>query len=673
MSRVFYFYEEGNVKKVLLIFMAVILCARIASAEENKEETKADMFENLLDFMIRPAEEILGSVVDLKTIVISPSRMREPIMMSASSIAVIGKDTIEHQHPAFMKNIIIQQAGVSKTGNGPFGGTTTVRMRGANPNHTLLIIDNMKVFDPVSPDGAFNFAHLSLDNIEQIEILKGPQGTLYGSDAIGGVINVTSKKPYESFFNAGFEFGSYWTFNEYINMGGYEKGLHYSFAFSQLNTDGISYTDEDTISDVDEDDYYRRTSIAGRVDYEIFDNLTIGGTFRNIFARYDYDDTFDTYPYPPRDNDDLIGKSNLLLYSFYIEHAPLKWYDYSIIYAYLDNFREDFDFQDIQNEWYEGKVDSFDFQNNFHILDYDTITTGYEYIHEISDSYTYSYANGENDQSKVFDTNHAFYLQNKIHYKDIIGSTQGIRVDDHSEFGKHATYKIDGFYLAPTGTRFRGVIATGFKAPSLYQLNAPALPAYGFLGGNPDLDPEKTRSYEIGIDQYLFEKTLKLSATYFQIRFRDLIKYYMNPTTYESTYKNVAKAKSLGIELGGELNLFEDKLIIKTNASFMDTKDYSTDREILRVPENTCNINVNAKPISRLNLNANIKYIGLYFDRGTDKIKQHITVNCAADFNLTKNCIVYARIENLLDKHYQEIRNYGMPGFSIYGGARIEF
>ena len=260
-----------------------------------------------------------------------------------------------------------------------------------------------------------------------------------------------------------------------------------------------------------------------------------------------------------------------------------------------------------------------------------------------------------------------------MHYKDIVGSTQDLRVDRHSQFGTHITYKIDGFYLAPTGTRIRGVYATGFKAPSLYQLNAPANPAWWFLGGNANLRPETMRSYEFGVDQYLFEKMLKLSATYFQTRFYNLIRYWTNPATWQSTYVNSAKAKSLGLECGGEVNLFDERVVAKAFFTFLDTKDYSTDRQIGRVPKNQFSINVNVKPIPELNINTNIAHTGVYFDVGTDKIKEHVIVDCAVDYRLTENIILFARVENLLNKHYQEIRGYGMPGISAYGGAKLTF
>jgi len=612
-------------------------------------------------FLILAVMKSAFAAIDLDAIIVSSEKVKEPLSRSAGSIDVIGEDEIGLRQERFIKDILPGIAGVSKTETGAFGGAAKIRIRGAAPNNTYLMIDNMKVYDPASADGSFNFAHLPFDNIQQIEILKGPQSTLYGSDAIGGVINITSKKPDAPFYEAGFEAGSYSTCNEYLNFGGYEKGLHYSFGFSQLNTNGISKTDENAIPNVGERDPYRRTGLAGRLDYDLFDNLTLGATIRNVYARFEYDDS-------GRDNDDLLGKSNLLLYSLYADCEPWEFYDFSIRYGYFNSFRENFDFRDVQNDWFEGTANRLDFQNNFKIQDFDTATIGYEYLEDIFDSYAYSYASGERDQPKVFSRNSALYLQNKAHYKDIIGSTQGMRIDHHSQFGTETTYKFDAFYLAPTGTRLRGVYATGFKAPSLFQLNAPANPAWdGFTGGNSALEPEKTRSYEIGISQSAFDNMLKVSATYFHTRFRNLIRYT------NSTYENSAKAKSLGFELGGELNLFEGKISLKANSTFMNTKDYSTDREILRVPKNEANLNINIIPIPQVNFNVNLHHTGLYFSRGTDKIKPHTIIDLTANFDITENTTAYIKVKNLLDKRYQEVRTYGTPGVSIYAGSRVKF
>lgn len=663
-------------KRVLLICATIIFTYGVAMAADTDSKDKGnDVLKNILEIIARPAEEIVGGVADLGRIIVSPSKIRESSFMSASSITLVDSEDIASRQKRFVKDLITEYASVSKTQSGAFGGPTVVRMRGANPNHTLLIMDNMKIYDPTSPDGAFNFAHLPFDNIEQIEITRGPQGTLYGSDAIGGIINIESKKPNKPFFEAGVEAGSFYTLDEYANFGGYEKGLHYSFAYSQFNTRGISNADAYTNPSIHEVDPYLRKSFAGRLDYEITDDLTVGATLRNVYARYRYDDS-DPVTYLLRDNDQLIGKSNLFLYSLYVDHKPIEQYDYSVRYSYMDNLRRDYDYPADLSDWYDGRVIRFDYQNNFHILDCDIFTIGYDYTQELSDSYYHDLANGTSDQPKVFARNSALYMQNKIHFKDIIGSTQSMRVDHHSQFGTHDTYKIDAFYLAPTGTRVRGVLSTAFKAPSLYQLHAPANAAWWFLGGNPDLNPEKAKSYELGIDQYLFNKMLKLSVTYFQIRFSNLIKYYTYPSgalIYQSTYQNVSKAKSEGMEYGAELNFLDEKIKILMNLTSTQTKDYSTDMELPKVPQNQFNIDIKLKPISKITIGVHIGHTGTYFDVGTDKIKQFTLVDLTADYAATENFNVFGRMENVFDKHYQEVRGYGEPGLAAYGGVKAKF
>ena len=339
----------------------------------------------------------------------------------------------------------------------------------------------------------------------------------------------------------------------------------------------------------------------------------------------------------------------------------------------MDNLRRDFDPPAGLRDWYCGKANRFDFQNNFHIKDFDIVTVGYDYAYEQSDAYYYNIAGGESNDPKVFARNSALYLQNKAFYQDLVGSAQSMRVDHHSQFGTNLTYKIDGFYRAPTGTRVRGSYATSFKAPSLYQLHAPANPSWWFLGGNPNLNPEKARSFEIGVDQYAFNSALKVSVTYFYTRFNDLIQYFTDPATFQSTYMNASKAKSLGLEYGAEVNLFNERLKVAANLTSLGTKDYSTDRQLARVPIDQFNINVNIKPVPKLSINTNIEHTGMRLNIGTDKMKAHTVVGLTAEYTVTKGVSIYARLENLFNEYYEEVRGYGTPGFSAYGGVKTKF
>ena len=655
------------VVSALLIF---IIAGKALGAENDEKQKGRGVFDGIFEMLTRPAGEILGNTVDLDEIVVSPSKLRESSLMTASSVSVMDDADIVSSQKRFVKDLITEYASVSMTQSGAFGGPAYIRIRGASPNQTLLIIDGMKVYDPASPDGAFNFAQLPFDNVQQIEVARGPQGALYGSDAIGGIINVDSKKPDKPFFETGIEAGSLRTLDEYVNFGGYEKGLHYSFAYSQLNTRGISTADSVTNPDIHEVDPYVRKSFAGRLDYEIKDNLTIGATLRNIYARFRYDDT-DPMTWELRDNNQIIGKSNLFLYSIYVEHQPIEQYDYSVRYSYMDNTRKDFDYPNGLNDTYEGRATRLDFQNNFHIFDFDVFTIGYDYLQGLSDSYYENFADGVSDQPKVFDSNSGFYIQNKIHYKDIIGSTQSMRIDKHSRFGMHNTYKIDGFYLAPTGTRLRGVYSTGFRAPSLYQLFVTPNPGNWNTSGNIDLKPETAKSYELGIDQYFFDGMLKLSATYFQLRFSNLIKCPWSGAGYK--YENASKAKSIGMEYVAAVNLFDEKLKISGNLTSTSTKDYSNGRELDKVPQNQFNLIIDIKPTSRVAIGVDINHTGRYFDFGPEKIKQFTLVGLRTDYLVSQNFSIFGRIENLFNKHYQEVRGYGEPGINAYGGVRAKF
>lgn len=658
-----------QLKTVISVLLAIFfLNAACAGAEEAK---KKGAISSLVEEVTEPVAKIAGGLVNLDRIVVSPDKLAESAGLSASSVSVISSKDMEEEKKLFAKDIISGYNGVALTETGAFGGSADIRIRGANSNHTVLLIDGIKVYDPSSASGGFNFANLTLDNMETVEIVRGPQSTLYGSDAMGGIISMQTKKPDAPFLETGIEAGSYYTLSEFVNLGGFEKGLHYSFAFSQLNTEGISKADKKTIPNIQETDPYRRSSFSARADYDITDSLTAGFTIRDIDSRNEYDNP-GSRTARLRDNDSLLGKSNLLLYSVYANHKPFNFYDYSVTYSYVNTFRQDFDYEAATSNWYEGTVNRFDYQNNFRLMDYDTFSIGYDYAMDISDSY-YATRSTVSDAPKVFARNSGLYLQNKIHYEELMGSTQNMRVDYHSQFGTYTTYKIDGFFMAPTMTRLRGVWATSFKAPSLYQLYAPANPGWLFLGGNTSLEPEKGRSYEFGLDQYLLGKKVKLGITYFHNRFSNLIKYVTDAVTWQSTYQNAAKAKTYGIEWDIEADLFDGRAVISAGMDFTKTWDYSTDMALLRVPKNQLNFKGKFTPVKKLFIEADVYYNGINFTLGTDKMKPYTKVDLVIEYELLKWLSAYCRIENLLDKHYQEVRGYAEPGFSAYGGIRARF
>jgi vitamin B12 transporter len=224
-----------------------------------------------------------------------------------------------------------------------------------------------------------------------------------------------------------------------------------------------------------------------------------------------------------------------------------------------------------------------------------------------------------------------------------------------------------------TGTKVRGLVATGFKAPTLYQLFSPADPLWLIGGGNADLKPEKSVSYEYGVDQYLFGERLIASATYFHAIYKDLIDAVYHPDTWTTDrYANVGKARVHGIEASGKIRP-HPTLTVQGGFTYQKTKNLGDDRDLLRRPERKFYLDCLWQPIAKLRLNLDMRYNGPMSDYGGYKIKEYTVVNLVANYNVTKNISAYFKINNVFNQHYEEITGYTMPGFAAYGGTKAEF
>ena len=660
--------------KKIIIFLAFLLAATSAFSEEKKG---GDVLKKMLETAISPVETVLGPVTDLGQIVVAPTKTEEKMSSSSSSVT-----SIKVSDAVRVGEIKVEEAlrdvpalDVAETG---FNGQTSVFMRGAASYQTLVMMDGVKLYDPMDPNGAFNFAHLTFDNLERVEVVRGPQSALYGSDAIGGLISMETKKATDTFVNASLESGSYYTTNEAFQMGSYANRLHYTIGGSQYNTKGISQAEAKNNNP--ERDPYGRTVFSARLDYDFTDNLTAGGTFRYTMAHFKYDNFGVDYP-------NLCARHENYSFTQYTEQRLFDWWKYKINLGWMINFRRDYDDLyggpngNYQRDNYYGKYFKIDYQNTSKVLDFDTIVVGYDYTEELGHSY-YNLVNPDTfidtvtNMPKVIARNGSFYLENRFNLKDRLTATQGMRVDHHSYAGTHVTYKLDGSYLFPTATKVRGVVATGFKAPTLYQLNAPADPGFwgwgAFGGGNPNLKSETSFSYEYGLDQYLSGEKLVTGVTYFQNRFKNLIGTTTDTLWNTSQYMNISKAYTYGVESELKFKPY-DKISGALSYTWMKTKDMSTDSELLRRPENKLKLQVNWKVFPRFETDLIVRYTGPRMDSGQNKLKQYTTTDMTFNYELNKTFTVFTRIENLFNVHYQEVRLNGEPGINAYGGIRAKF
>jgi vitamin B12 transporter len=649
--------------KKIVIIIAALLLASGALAEENAD---------------KPAS---GPVARLRQIVVTPSKFGEDINTSSVSISAVDTTDFDDRKIYMVKDALRDQVGLDIVQAGPFQGVTSLFTRGGGSNQTLIMIDGVKAYDPISPNGAYNLANLTLDNVDQIEIVRGPQSALYGTDAMSGVVNIMSKKAEKTYVAGQYEGGSFDTNMKHFEVGLVSHGLHYSIAGTRLDTRGLSQAQAK--NNCQERDPLDRTSLATRVDYDFNSNCSIGATWRYTKAHYAIDQGAGT------DDDNAFAIYNENFFSLYGNLRIFERWDQTVRFGWMEIVRNNFDddlsgliTNDFDRSKYFGKNFKFDYQNTIEAAEWDKIVIGYDFTQEMGEYKSTNDFGGPmvfQVMPKCFAREGGLYLENRVNINDKFTSTQGMRVAHHSQAGTHETYRIDASYRFDTGTKIRGLIATGFKSPSLYQLNAPANAFFG--GGNPNLKPEKSQSYEYGLDQYLFNDKFVGGITYFHTLYTNLIDALYNPLTwFTSAYVNVGKAQAHGIEVSGTVSP-TDKLKIKGGYTYQKAWDYSYDQDLVRRPENKFFVETFWQATKRLSFDVTLRYVGPRSDNrsnpafatNTFKDKEYAVLDGVINFEITKNLSVYAKMDNLMNKYYEDVRGYTTSPFAAYGGIKAKF
>lgn len=617
--------------------------------------------------------------ITLETVIVTATRVETPIEEIASSVTVISSEEIIRKQKSTVPEVLRETPGLNVVQTGGVGKTTSISLRGANSEHTLVMIDGVEVNDPITVGRSYDFAHLTVDNIERIEILRGPQSTLYGSDAIGGVIHIITKKGEgkpKIFLSA--EGGSFTTLREAAGFSGGNKWVNYSLGLSRTDTNGISAASKKN-GNYERDDY-ANTSLSARLGITPMENLNIDFLLRYINAKSELDTW--VFGVGVVDDPNYFQKSEQIFLKTQGELSLFdKRWNQKLGFALNDHDRyyknpkdpqHPFDFE---RSSYYGELMKLDWQHHLKLHKTNVLTFGFEFEREEGKSRYYSESIWGPDQS-VFPKKTAhtkgYFVQDEVKLWDRLFGTVGIRIDDHSRFGAETTYRIAPAYLIKeTNTKIKGTFGTGFKAPSLYQLFAPAT-LWGPIG-NKHLKPEKSKGWDAGIEQSFLGGRVVLGAAVFRNDFKDLIQ-------FESLkgYINVARAKTEGVELTAVGKPVED-LIIQINYTHMDTENKRTDRDLLRRPKNKFNLDLNYSFLKKGNINLGLTYVGKRDDMDPStftrrvKLDGYTLVNLATSYQLTPTFQIFGRVENLFDKEYEEVKGYGTPGISFFGGIKLSF
>lgn len=598
----------------------------------------------------------IGAKYDLGEVLVTATKTPTYQAETGSSTTVITADDLKKKGKRTVLEVLRDVPGVSVMQSGSFGGGTSIYLRGTKPGHTLVMLDGIELNDPMGTDRSFNLAHLLVDNIERIEIVRGAQSTLYGSDAMGGVINVITKKGTgKPKWEASFEGGTHNTFKETLGFSGSLDKLKFSLSLLRLDTDGVSKAAGGV-----EDDGYENTTFSTRLGYALFEDANLDFVLRRINAKYDYDDGSD------QDDPNKVGWWDSIMGKIAFDQAVNSIWDHKLSFSYFETERKYKDDPDSVNpfdnahNWYNGDTKKFEWQHNFYPVDWSKTIVGFEYEEERG--FADGRASWNRFDRKTMD-NRGYYLQNQFKLLKTLFITPGLRVDDNEFFGRETTYKISGSYFIPkVGTRFKANWGTGFKAPSLYQLYS----SYG----DPNLNPDEGKTYDVGFEQNLFDDKVTFGLTYFHNEFENMVDFDM--VSY--TYQNVDNAEMKGLELECFFKPTET-LTIGANYTYTKAEDKDMGKELARRAKNQVGFDINWAFFEKGNLNLSSSYVGRRWSNNanTMKVKAYIKVDLCTSYNLTENFQIFGKIENLFDKAFQEIYGYAACGRSFYAGVKATF
>jgi len=579
-------------------------------------------------------------------IVATASRWEEPVERVPQDMTIITRADIEKKGAPFVADLLRLQADLQVVQKGGPGTNATLLMRGGGSNQVLVLIDGIKLNSPTT--GSADLSGLLTYDVERIEIIKGSQSTLYGSEAMAGVVNIITKKGTGKLkADLSVEGGSFATVKTAGSVSGGTGRTNYRLSATLSDTDGIPIAKNGSVLNG-----YTNTSVSARLGANPTDSSSV-----ELNLRYGKDSThLDNFAFGvgPVDTRDYVQKSENYLVSATGKIYPWEKYEQSLSLSYLRNDLNATDPVTAYNNYrIKSTTELLDWQHTLDLRPV-TITGGFAYRHEAAENV------GVFDQSI---DNKAGYLDAKLALiDDTLILNAGLRYDNHSTFGDALTCRAGMlYYLKPLEVRFKANFATGFRAPSLNELYYPYY-------GNRNLKPEKSTGYDVGVEKELFSKKLVIGATWFQQRYKNLIQ--TNFSTF--TAGNIGNAQTEGVELKATALPLDD-LKLNTAYTYLDAVNRDT-RAFLPLRPRSKFMSSTEYTVAKLTVIGEYLYVSKRYDSALKRdISSYSLVNLKGSYLLNKNLSLFARIDNLLDKSYEEAAGYGTPGISAFGGVKVSF
>uniref|UniRef100_B0SYB5 TonB-dependent receptor n=1 Tax=Caulobacter sp. (strain K31) TaxID=366602 RepID=B0SYB5_CAUSK len=618
------------------------------------------------------AAETADAANAVDQVVVTAGRADDKLSEVPVSMTIIDAGALRRQQAVVVSDLLSRTPGVTVTRNGGVGGSTQVRIRGAETDQTAVLIDGVKLNDPSATGGGYNFATLLAGDVGRIEVLRGPQSTLWGSQAIGGVVNmitVTPDGPLSG--DATVEGGSRATAYARVGVGAGGDWGGWRLAAGSYTTAGVSNFDQ--AMGGKEKDGYHNTSVSGRLDLNVTDGTSLDARLSYASGRNE----FDGFPAPLFAFADTAeyGKTKELV--SYLG-ARLSNFDGALKsrvgYAYTRTDRDNDDPSQTPAKTFDarGTDNSLQYQGTWTINPIWRAVFGAE----TERSWFRTAAPSSFDPNPT-PGRHATGMDSvygQVQAKPIEGLTLtgGVRHDDHDTFGGATTYQAGAVWTPNAGaTVIRANYGEGFKAPSLYQLYSDY--------GNTGLKPEEAKSWDVSVEHSLLEGRLRGSITYFNRDTTNQIDFLSNNTPPNfGGYANTAKTQADGVEVEGSLAV-SSLLTLSANYTNMDAINKSAGanhgKDLARRAGETASADAELTLPCGLTGGVTMQYVGHSFDNAanTRRLKSYVLTDVRIAYPINDTFELYGRVENLFDQQYETIYRYGALGRGAFAGVRARF
>jgi vitamin B12 transporter len=609
------------------------------------------------------------AVLDPRTIVVTGSATPVERETIGNTLTVIEGETIATGQTAYLQDVLRAVPGVAVSQRGSFGSLTQVRIRGAEGNHVLVLIDGIEV--AATSSGEFDFSSLLANNIDRVEVLRGPQSGLYGSNALAGVISVVTRGGDGPMFDAAAEYG---TFDSIFGRAGVVLGNRETFVSANAiyrETDGFSSAAIGTEPDGD-----RNLTLYLRGGVALADVARIDGSLRYVDKQTETDG-FDFSGGPLQGlavDDDSYSNTEDWSGGLALTVTPIARWDnvFSAAYSHGDSVGG------------SGGADRFgDTGERLKLagrstIGFDTSASARHFFtvfveHE-EESYRNTFPFDPSQEARQKRTMLGYGAEYRLELADSLFLRAAVRHDDNDAFEDATTYSLAGSWvIPPSGTRLHASYGTGVTNPTFFE-------QFGFVPdqfvGNPDLHPEKADGFDFGVEQRLFDNRLLLDATYFNAALEDEI-----VSVFPSVENDLGESDREGVELTARVEL--GAISFGGSYTYLDATDPDGTEEVGR-PRDRAGFDVTAHfAHDRGSVTAGVIHNGQmldndfrnYFTNGfvaeKTALDSNTVVRIAGSFNVTDSLELFGRVENVFDEDYQEVISYATPGTAVYGGLRF--